>query len=141
MVRIILVLAALAAPLGLGASQARADHVGVVVAVAPPAPRNIVPEVRYGYDSWDSYDGYSYGGYVWVQGRWSWNGHDWAWIDGYWTEARPGHVWADGYWASRGHNHWYWTEGSWQPIGMPLSMTDVKSLLERAASLTKPAIR
>jgi hypothetical protein len=112
--RVFLILAALAAPLGVGVNQASADH--LVVNVAPPAPREVVPEYRHGYDAWDSYDGYSYDGNVWVQGHWSWNGYTWVWNEGYWTEARPGYVWVDGYWGARGYGEWYWTPGNWQRI-------------------------
>ena len=92
----------------LASSGDASAQVGVSfdVGIAPPAPRQVAPEARYGYDGWDSWDGYSYGGYVWVQGRWAWDGYSYRWMDGYWTQARPGFVWVDGYW-SRGPRNRY----------------------------------
>ncbi|HWL87653.1 MAG TPA: hypothetical protein VNO21_17735 [Polyangiaceae bacterium] len=51
--------------------------------------------------------------YVWVTGRYDWNGFEYVWIPGLW-EPRPSAraVWISGRWEhmSRG---WVWVEGHW----------------------------
>src|SRR5688500_11547755 len=115
MSRVLLILAALAAPLGVGLNDAKADG-GVVVHVAPPAPREVLPEARYGYDSFDSYDGSGYRGSVRGQGHWPSSRYDWERTDGYWTEARPGYVWIDGFWDTRDYHCHYGSPGRWGRI-------------------------
>lgn len=101
-----------------GVAAAQTFTVGATVELdfAPPPPRELAAEVRYGYDSFDTYDGYSYEGNVWVQGRWEWDGRDWRWIPGYWTESRPGFVWFDGYWSQTPHRTYRWVPGRWEPV-------------------------
>lgn len=50
---------------------------------------------------------------VWVPGRWSYNGTDWAWIGGRY-ETRPTSTaqWIPGHWTQQG-NAWVWTSGRW----------------------------
>lgn len=51
---------------------------------------------------------------VWVQGRWSWDGHGYVWVAGHYVErpyARA--VWEPGNWIDRG-NGWVWDEGHWR---------------------------
>ena len=74
----------------------------VVVDQAPPEPRPVVVENRAGY--------------VWVQGRWEWNGNTWAWVDGQHIQSRADYVWVDGQWERRGAR-WHWVEGRWESGG------------------------
>jgi len=73
------------------------------VAVGPPIP----PEAGLYYDDRS--------GYVWIEGRWVWDGYEYRWQPGQWIEARPGYVYLQGYWDFRA-NHYYWTDGYWEPM-------------------------
>lgn len=52
-------------------------------------------------------------GYVYIQGRWIWDGGDWRWIDGRYVRARPGYVYHQGYWGYDG-GRYVWRPGGWQ---------------------------
>jgi hypothetical protein len=73
----------------------------VVVRTAPPAPQQEELRTRAGY--------------VWVRGRWDWQGR-WVWVPGHWERERAGYAWADGRWEQRG-NDWVWVEGEWRTAG------------------------
>jgi len=72
---------------------------GVVVEAGPPSP-----DLGYYY--------YPRDGYVWVEGRWAWDGAQWQWRPGYWIEARPGFVYVQGYWDYYG-GQYLWYPGRW----------------------------
>jgi hypothetical protein len=79
-----------------------AAHVGVSVALRPPAPvvETIPPP--------------SVPGRVWTPGYWSWNGVDYVWVPGQYVVAPfPGAVWIGGRWVPRNH-HWTWVDGRWR---------------------------
>lgn len=75
----------------LGISPAATAQVSVninvpgLVITAPPAPRYEAPPAPRG-------------GFVWVPGRWAWNGHDYVWRPGRWAKARAGYDYAPGRW-------------------------------------------
>jgi hypothetical protein len=72
----------------------------VVVGPAPPPPRVTVVEPRAGY--------------VWIEGRWDWDGTAWVWSPGYWVAERTDHVWVQGVWIHVDGGH-RWRPGHWQP--------------------------
>lgn len=72
------------------------------VAVSNPPP----PAVDVGYY------GYYRPGYVWVNGRHTWNGSMWVWTPGYYQAERPNAYWVQGYWDMRG-NQYVWIDGHW----------------------------
>jgi hypothetical protein len=75
----------------------------VEVEEEPPPPRVVVvPAARPGF--------------IWIEGRWTWNGGRWMWRDGYWERQRVGHVWEQGRWERRGRGH-VWVEGRWRSGG------------------------
>src|SRR5688572_9578249 len=51
-------------------------------------------------------------GYVYVRGRWNWQGNQWVWAPGHWERERVGYMWEEGQWVRRG-NSWHWVEGRW----------------------------
>ena len=53
--------------------------------------------------------------YVWIGGRWKWNGR-WDWSRGYWTQRpQATAAWVPGHWRKSHHDHrWVWEEGSWR---------------------------
>jgi hypothetical protein len=71
----------------------------VAVRSAPPAPVEVYYEDRPGY--------------VWLEGRWVWDGYDWRWREGRYVRARPGFVYHQGYWDLRGSS-WVWIDGRWE---------------------------
>lgn len=73
---------------------------GVVVYQDPPPPRMVVQPAA------------PYGGAVWVEGNWQWNGAQWVWADGYWQQPRVGYVYVQPRWERRG-NGWVHVEGRW----------------------------
>jgi hypothetical protein len=95
------ILALLAGAVPLLSSCVAHGHAGgaVAVDVAPPAPT-----VGYYYTP--------RAGYVWVEGRWSWDGYQWQWTPGYWVAARPGFVYVQGYWDFYG-GRYLWVRGRW----------------------------
>ena len=72
-------------------------HGTVVITEAPPPPQHETYQPRSGY--------------VWVTGRWDWQGR-WVWTAGHWERERAGQAWADGRWEQR-NNNWVWVEGTW----------------------------
>lgn len=71
----------------------------VEVEEEPPPPRAYIVETRPGF--------------VFIQGRWTRNGRQWAWRDGYWERQRANSTWEDGRWERRGRGH-VWVEGRWR---------------------------
>ncbi|MBS79688.1 MULTISPECIES: YXWGXW repeat-containing protein [unclassified Variovorax] len=71
-----------------------------LVIMAPPAPRYEAPPAPRG-------------GFVWVPGRWAWNGQDYAWRPGRWVKARAGYDYAPGRWVED-RGGWRWSEGNWR---------------------------
>lgn len=52
--------------------------------------------------------------FVWIAGRWHWNGHRYVWISGRWSRIRRGaRSWNRGRWARRGRA-WFWVRGYWR---------------------------
>jgi hypothetical protein len=51
-------------------------------------------------------------GYVWIHGRWDWQGGQWVWIAGHPERERAGYQWTEGRWEQRG-NQWHYNEGAW----------------------------
>lgn len=76
----------------------------VYVETEPPAPR-----VEY-YDPRP--------GYVFIQGRWNWNGGQWVWMGGHWERERVGYYWEPGRWDHRG-GRYVWVDGRWNSGGGP----------------------
>jgi len=74
----------------------------VYVAPAPPPPRAEIVTVAPGP------------GYIWVGGRWRWNGDAYYWVPGSWLAPAYGHYrWVPGHWAEN-RRGWYWAEGHWR---------------------------
>ena len=48
---------------------------------------------------------------VWIDGNWSWRGHQYVWIAGHWENHRHGN-WVPGYWNKRDRGY-YWVKGHW----------------------------
>ena len=76
----------------------------VVVYEEPPAPRD---EIEYSQTR---------SGYVWVRGRYDWQGGQWVWMPGHYERERAGYMWNDGRWERR-DNSWHWVEGTWVVSG------------------------
>ncbi|MCR6477082.1 hypothetical protein NU688_13050 [Variovorax sp. ZS18.2.2] len=93
-------LALLATPLGANAQVSVNINVPGLVMVAPPPPRYEAPPPPRG-------------GYVWVPGRWAWDGRAYAWQRGGWRPARSGYAYAPGRWVED-RGGWRWTEGDWR---------------------------
>ncbi|MBS1119903.1 MAG: regulator of chromosome condensation [Deltaproteobacteria bacterium] len=74
----------------------------VDVYAAPPAAKDEPVEARPGY--------------VFLQGRWSWQHGQWVWAPGYWERERAGYAWTPGRWERQGPR-WFWIEGSWTATG------------------------
>ena len=94
--------ATLALILAVSTAAAGTFHAAVVVRVHPPAPRLVIRPARPAP------------GYVWVSGRWKWNGRSYVWVSGRWV--RPpytGAVWVTGRW-KRSHGGWVWVAGHWR---------------------------
>jgi len=73
----------------------------VVVAQAPPPPPVEVAVASPGPD------------YVWVEGRWTWNGAAWVWVRGYWiVPPHPRAIWVGPHWVY-GPRGWYCRPGYW----------------------------
>lgn len=51
--------------------------------------------------------------YVWVEGRWHWNGHSFDWVPGKWVLADQGWHWRSGAWVRHG-NGWQYAPGRWE---------------------------
>ena len=102
--------AALLAALALGSGCVVRAHGQVSAPVAfveveeePPPPRVVVmPAPRPGF--------------IWIEGRWSWNGGRYVWNDGYYERERVGQTWEQGRWERRGRGH-VWVDGRWRGGG------------------------
>ena len=102
--------AALLAALALGSGCVVRAHGQVSAPVAfveveeePPPPRVVVmPAPRPGF--------------IWIEGRWSWNGGRYVWNDGYYERERVGQTWEQGRWERRGRGH-VWVDGRWRAGG------------------------
>ena len=89
-----------AVPIGANAQVSVNINVPGLVMQAPPPPRyEALPPPR--------------GGYVWVPGRWAWDGRAYAWRRGDWRPARAGYAYAPGRWVED-RGGWRWTEGDWR---------------------------
>ena len=75
---------------------------GVIVYEDPPPPRTFYAEPRPGY--------------IYIDGRWNWQGGRWVWANGYYVRERPSEVWVPGYWDRRDRGH-VWVEGRWRARG------------------------
>jgi len=93
-------LSLLAAPIGANAQVSVNINVPGLVMVAPPPPRYEAPPPPRG-------------GYVWVPGRWAWDGRAYEWRRGSWRPARAGYAYAPGRWVED-RGGWRWTEGDWR---------------------------
>ncbi len=82
-----------------GEAHVRAPVAVVEVESEPPPPRYEEVVVRPGF--------------VFIQGRWNWNGGQWVWMNGHYERERVGYVWAPGRWERRGNRH-VWVEGEWR---------------------------
>ncbi|HEY1609986.1 MAG TPA: Tat pathway signal protein [Paraburkholderia sp.] len=51
--------------------------------------------------------------YVWIEGRWRWNGRDYDWVPGMWVAAEQGWYWRSGAWERRGSG-WQFSGGRWE---------------------------
>lgn len=81
-------------------AHARVEPVAVVeVDQEPPQPRYEEVVVRPGF--------------LFIQGRWNWNGGQWVWINGHYERERAGYAWDAGRWEMRGNRH-VWVEGQWR---------------------------
>lgn len=85
-----------------GLAVATVANAAVTVSTPPP------PVVEVGYY------GYERPGYVWVNGRHSWDGNGWVWQPGYYQNERAGNYWVQGYWEPRGSQYVY-IDGYWAP--------------------------
>jgi hypothetical protein len=57
-------------------------------------------------------------GFVYMQGRWNWEGGRWVWMSGRYERERAGQMWAPGRWEARGGRH-VWVEGEWRAGAAP----------------------
>ena len=93
-------LSILASPIAANAQVSVNIQVPGLVMGAPPPPRyEPLPPPR--------------GGFVWVPGRWAWDGRAYAWRQGSWQPERAGYVYAPGQWI-QDRGGWRWTEGDWR---------------------------
>ncbi len=67
--------------------------------VAPPAVREERWENRHGF--------------VYIRGRWNWQGNQWAWTPGHYERERAGHRWRDPRWEQRG-GVYVSVDGGWE---------------------------
>jgi hypothetical protein len=85
--------------------SARVHPVAVVeVESEPPPPRYEEVVVRPGF--------------VYIQGRWNWEGGRWVWMGGRYERERVGYMYAPGRWEMRGNRH-IWVEGEWRAGAAP----------------------
>ncbi len=68
----------------------------------PPPPRYVTYDERPGY--------------IYIDGRWNWNGGQWVWQEGRYERQRVGYGYSQGYWDTRGSGH-VWVEGRWESGG------------------------
>lgn len=97
MIRKFIAATVLAASLGSLAIPANA---GVVIQVAPPAPRvERLPPPRAGY--------------VWVSGHWEWRHNRHVWVKGNWVRERRGYRYVQPNWVER-DGRWAMERGNWR---------------------------
>lgn len=73
---------------------------GIVIQVAPPAPRyEVRPADREGY--------------VWVPGHYDWRDGRYVWLSGQWMADRPGFEWREARWVQRSDGSWHLINGGW----------------------------
>jgi hypothetical protein len=90
----------LASPMAANAQVSVNINVPGLVMTAPPPPRyEPPPQLRRGY--------------VWVPGRWAWDGRAYAWQQGNWRAERAGYAYAPGGWVED-RGGWRWNEGDWR---------------------------
>ena len=75
---------------------------GTVAYSQPPPPQEEAVEYRSGY--------------VWIHGRWDYQGDQWVWVNGRWEQERQGYQYSEGQWVQRGSS-WHWVEGNWVAVG------------------------
>jgi len=90
---------------GAASAPAFAVDMGVAVVIwapyAPPSPRS---ERRPKKPKWN---------FIWVSGRWDWQGGKYVWVNGAWMAPPQGmHRWKPGKWEHQS-NYWVWVEGEW----------------------------
>ena len=76
---------------------------GVYVASAPPPP----PATRVTVQP-----AAPYGGAVWVQGHYQWNGAQYVWVQGHYVQQRAGYQFVQPRWVNRGGRYTY-QAGGW----------------------------
>ena len=100
----------------VAATAVAVHNAAVILSTPPPAPVDVYYESRPGY--------------VWIQGRQTWNGSAYVWtqgsweaqrsgqvyVDGYWTQTQGGYTYVDGYWTAQRPGYVY-TEGYWAQRG------------------------
>lgn len=90
----------LAIPMAANAQVSVNINVPGLVMTAPPPPRyEPAPPPR--------------GGFVWVPGRWAWDGRAYAWLQGSWQPERVGYAYAPGHWV-QDRGGWRWADGDWR---------------------------
>ena len=87
-----------------GSAGVRVAPAVVEVDSEPPPPRYEEVVVRPGF--------------VWIQGRWNYEGGRWVWMNGRYERERAGYAWAPGRWEMRGNRH-VWVEGEWRAGAAP----------------------
>jgi WXXGXW repeat (2 copies) len=94
-----------AAPVGVFVAPAQAQIVDINAPVAPPPlPLYAQPPIP-GV------------GYLWIPGRWAWDGTEYYWAPGYWEEPPYADLyWTPGYWAwNDADNGYIYNAGYWGP--------------------------
>lgn len=100
-----LVALGLAAALSAPAPVLAADMGAAAVIGAPYAPPSPRSERRPRKPKWN---------FVWVSGRWDWQGGKYVWVNGAWMAPPQGmHRWKPGKWEHQG-KYWVWVEGEWR---------------------------
>ena len=87
-------------PLALVETAVAVAAIATIVATEPP----VVVDVGY--------YGEQRPGYVWVNGRQTWNGNAWIWAPGFWQPERTGYYWIQPEWEQRGDQYVY-VDGQW----------------------------
>jgi hypothetical protein len=87
------------APVAVYADPAIAE---VNIALGPPPPRRVEVVPRQPGT-----------GYLWIEGDWIWDGHQYRWASGRWEAPRPGWMWVPPQWQPAGA-HYRWRPGHWR---------------------------
>ena len=83
----------------LGATVAAGAQIVVRIGPPPPAPREVIPPPRNGFDWQPGYHRWDGAHYVWVPGAYAPVPHPGArWVPGHWANRGGGYVWVDGHW-------------------------------------------